>query len=129
MGGLDAALQRFTQGGQLLAQATACQVSQGLGIADTRKHGLDHGPPAGAQHIGGHRGQFDVGGLQHGSRTRVMAWARCWTKVLRARTRSRRSRMALGGMKLAVSSPWRSKSAIHSLSLTSVLWPGTAFMC
>ena len=53
--------------------------------------------------------------------TRVMAWALCRTRVLRARTRSRRSRMALGGMKLALSRPWRKRSAIHSLSLISVL--------
>src|SRR5262249_14742699 len=37
--------------------------------------------------------------------------------------------MGGGGMKLGRSSPWRSRSASHSLSLTSVLRPGTAFRC
>jgi hypothetical protein len=37
--------------------------------------------------------------------------------------------MGLGGMKLAASKPWRSRSASHSLSRTSVLRPGTALMC
>ena len=37
--------------------------------------------------------------------------------------------MGLGGTKLERSSPWQSKSAIHSASFTSVLRPGTFLMC
>ena len=39
------------------------------------------------------------------------------------------SRCLRFGIKLALSKPWRSKSAIHSASFTSVLRPGNAFMC
>jgi hypothetical protein len=41
---------------------------------------------------------------------------------------SRKSRCSREAMKLARSSPWRSKSAIHSASWTSVFLPGTAFI-
>src|SRR5713226_2550507 len=37
--------------------------------------------------------------------------------------------MGRGGMKLALSKPWRNKVAIHWLSKISVLRPGMAFMC
>jgi hypothetical protein len=44
------------------------------------------------------------------------------------RASARRTRMGGGGMKLGRSRPWRNESASHSLSLTSVLRPGTALM-
>src|SRR5215469_8770091 len=37
--------------------------------------------------------------------------------------------MGWGGTKLERSSPWQSRSAIHSASLTSVLRPGTFLTC
>src|SRR5437879_12213098 len=37
--------------------------------------------------------------------------------------------MGFGGTKLERSSPWHSKSAIHSASFTSVLRPGTFLTC
>src|SRR5712691_6524967 len=37
--------------------------------------------------------------------------------------------MGRGGMKLALSKPWRNRVAIHWLSRISVLRPGIAFMC
>ena len=53
--------------------------------------------------------------------TRLMARVRSWTKLLRERSRSRRSRMGLGGIKLALSKPWHSNCAIHALSLAPSL--------
>jgi hypothetical protein len=41
----------------------------------------------------------------------------------------RSSRIGLGGTKLERSSPWQSRSAIHSASFTSVLRSGTFLMC
>ena len=61
--------------------------------------------------------------------SRLTAAERSSTRVVRVRVRSRSSRWGRSGMKLARSSPCRSRSAIHSASLTSVLRPGTALMC
>jgi hypothetical protein len=49
-------------------------------------------------------------------------------KERRSRTRSRRSRLGGGGTKLGLTRPWRTSSAVHSASLTSVLRPGTVLM-
>ena len=50
------------------------------------------------------------------------------TKERRSRTRSRSSRIGGGGTKLGLTRPWRTRSAAHSASLTSVLRPGTFLM-
>jgi len=51
------------------------------------------------------------------------------TSALRWPTRSRRTLTSGGGTKLGRTSPWRTRSAIHSASFTSVLRPGTLRMC
>ena len=58
--------------------------------------------------------------------TRLTSVARPRTKFVRCRASSRNSRWWRGGLKLGATSPWRSSSAIHSASRTSVLRPGTA---
>jgi hypothetical protein len=59
---------------------------------------------------------------------RLRSAARVPTSALRWRTSSRSTRTSGGGTKLARTSPWRTSSAIHSASFTSVLRPGTALM-
>ena len=61
--------------------------------------------------------------------TRVTSCARSRTSVVRDCSSSRGARRAAGGMKLARSSPCRSRSASHALSATSVLRPGTCLTC
>ena len=63
VGGIDAAFQGLTQLRQLGPQASAGQLGQGVGRTFARKHGLEHVASALAQHIAGHRGEFDVGRL------------------------------------------------------------------
>src|SRR3954453_16964549 len=49
-------------------------------------------------------------------------------KERRSRTRSRSSRIGGGGTKLGLIRPWRTRSAVHSASFTSVLRPCTLRM-
>ncbi len=61
---------------------------------------------------------------------RRLAWCtRSRMRVLRERVSSRRARRGAGGMTLACSRPWRTSSASQSLSVTSVVRPGTVFRC
>ncbi len=63
--GLKTAVQGQPQVWEFGAQTPAGQLRQGFGIALPSDQGLKHVPPAFAQHIGRHRGQFQVGCLQH----------------------------------------------------------------
>ncbi len=60
---------------------------------------------------------------------RLRSAARVPTTALRWRTSSRSALISGAGTKLARTSPWRTSSAIHSASFTSVLRPGTLRMC
>ena len=60
---------------------------------------------------------------------RLTTAERSSVSLVRVRVRSRSSRCAWGGTKLARNSPCCSRSASHSLSATSVLRPGTALTC
>src|SRR6266567_4404604 len=52
--------------------------------------------------------------------TRLISWVRDSTRFLRYRVRSRSTRIGGGGIKLGRRSPWRNRSASHSLSLTCI---------
>ena len=60
---------------------------------------------------------------------RWTCWARSRTSCLRARVRSRRARIGVGGTRLPRISPWASRSAIQVASFMSLLRPGMFRMC
>jgi hypothetical protein len=60
----EAAAQRLTQLGELLAQLALGQLGQDLGVAFAGDQGAQHRPTRDAQHVGGDRAQLDAGVLQ-----------------------------------------------------------------
>ena len=115
---LDTTLQRLAQFRKLGSESSAGQVGQDVRVLLTIQQRCEHRAAAEAEHVGRDRGELDSLMLAPSSVfcRRLASSACCWTRVLRYRVISRRMRIDSGGMKLARSRPWRSRSANHSAS-------------
>jgi hypothetical protein len=60
----EAARQRLPQGGKLLGQPAAGELRQRLRIWLALQQCPEHQAAGGAEHVGGHRGELDVGVLE-----------------------------------------------------------------
>ena len=122
-----APVERGFQGRVLAPHPPARQARHFGGVVGARGERLQHGHARHVEHVAGHAGQLDVG-PPSGFGTRLRTAVRIPVSVRRWRTNSRRSRIAGGGTKPLVTRPWRTSCAIHSVSFTSVLRPGTVLM-
>ena len=64
MGG-EAPGERLLERGDLFAQLALGQLGQHLGIAGAGDQGLEHRPPRGAEHVGGHERQLHARVFEH----------------------------------------------------------------
>ena len=60
----EAALQRFAQGGDLLAQRPLGQLGEHLWVVGAGDQRVEHPPGGHAEHLGGDRGELDPGVLE-----------------------------------------------------------------
>src|SRR6266699_3295433 len=97
-------------------------------IALSRNEGFLHLPGTFPDDISDDRTQLDIGGFQD-LVDAVNMPVPLLHQVGMAAHQVTQLPNGLGGMKLALSRPWRKRSAIHSLSLISVLCPGMACIC
>ena len=94
----------------------------GIGLAGDQRR--QNASAVGAEQIGDHRGELDVGILQHLADA-VLASRTIWRcNCRRVRVRSRKARIGSGGTKLARARPCASRSESQRASLASLLRPG-----
>src|SRR2546425_11803828 len=126
------AFQSQLQFGNLLAEKPFGQLGHFLWGCFSFDQSSQHQPAGHSEHVRGHVGQLDVGGLQYFQETvalRRLTFHQLTTIAHQVAEFADGLRRNEAGTKLERSSPWQSKSAIHSASFTSVLRPGTFLMC
>src|SRR6266700_2436800 len=128
MMGFEVSLQSLLELSNLRAHPTTGQLGQLSGIALSRNEGFQHLPGTFPDYISDDRTQLDIGGFQD-LVDAVNMPVPLLHQVGMAAHQVTQLPNGLGGMKLALSRPWRKRSAIHSLSLISVLCPGMACIC
>src|SRR6266699_3470010 len=128
MMGFEVSLQSLLELSNLRAHPTTGQLGQLSGIALSRNEGFQHLPGTFPDDISDDRTQLDIGGFQD-LVDAVNMPVPLLHQVGMAAHQVTQLPNGLGGMKLALSRPWRKRSAIHSLSLISVLCPGMACIC
>ena len=122
------AFQGERQRARLLAQRPLRQLGHLLGRHSASDEGAQQRHLRPPQHIAGEAGQFHIGGFQSseppvaGGRPRLNQFAAIPEQLAQLPER-------LGGTKLFAIKPWRTSSASHPRSLTSVFRPGTCLIC